>query len=175
MLLGRNPATRGREFKMKTYTCICGQLFFFENVTCVNCHRELGFLPDLLWLTSLDPEGDGLWRPTAEQARSRLYKKCQNYTESKICNWMIPQEVEEAFCASCRLDEIIPDLTVEENRNLWASTETAKRRLVYSLIRLKLPIANKKDDPQHGLAFRFLSDAANPDGSTAKVMTGHDQ
>jgi hypothetical protein len=175
MLLGRNPVTRGRGLRMKTYTCICGQLFFFENVACVNCRRELGFLPDLLWLTSLDPESDGLWRPTAEQARSRLYKKCQNYTEAKVCNWMIPQEVEEAFCASCRLNEIIPDLTSEENRNLWASTETAKRRLVYSLIRLKLPIANKKDDPQQGLAFRFLADAANPDGSTAKVMTGHDQ
>jgi len=160
---------------MKTYTCVCGQLMFFQSVTCVNCRRELGFLPGLLWLSSLDPADNGLWRPTAPQAGGQLYKKCQNYSEANVCNWMIPQrQPDEAFCLSCRLNEIIPDLTNEANRALWASTESAKRRLVYSLIRLKLPIASKKDDPEQGLAFRFLSDVTNPDGSTEKVLTGHD-
>lgn len=158
---------------MKTYTCVCGQLIFFQNAACMNCHRELGFLPKLLWLTSLDPAGGGLWKPTAKEAGGTLYRKCKNYSEAGVCNWMVEQE-EEAFCASCRLNEIIPDLSQEENRTLWARIEGAKRRLVYSLIRLKLPIANKKDDPQGGIGFRFLSDSVNPDGSTAKVLTGHD-
>jgi hypothetical protein len=167
---------RSESREVKTYTCACGQLIFFQNVTCVNCNRELGFLPDLLWLTSLDPVGNGVWRPTAVQAQSMPYRKCENYAVGHVCNWMIPQEEQEAtFCASCRLNEIIPDLSNEQNRGRWAKIENAKRRLVYSLIRLKLPIAPKKDDPQQGLAFRFLSDVVNPDGSASKVMTGHSQ
>ena len=159
---------------MKTYTCVCGQLIFFQNAACVNCSRQIGFLPDLLWLTSLDPADDGFWRPTAKEAGGALYKKCTNYAESGVCNWMVPQEAEEAFCESCRLNEIIPDLSSQENRDRWALTEGAKRRLVYSLLRLRLPIASKQDDPERGLAFRFLSDAVNPDGTSSKVMTGHE-
>jgi hypothetical protein len=88
---------------------------------------------------------------------------------------MIPQYEKDIFCASCRLDEMIPDLSDEQNRNLWARIENAKRRLVYSLIRLSLPVKSKKEDPQQGLAFRFLSDATNPMGGTSVVMTGHNQ
>src|SRR5271163_4798880 len=122
---------------MKTYTCSCGQLVFFQNVTCVNCKRELGFLPDSLQLTSLEPAGNDLWRPTAKQADGSLYKKCQNYAKEGVCNWMIPEpEQASSFCASCRLNEVIPDLSSEQNRNSWARIENAKRRLVYSLIRL---------------------------------------
>ena len=158
---------------MKTYTCACGQLIFFQNAACINCRRELGFIPESLWLTSLEPAGDGLWKPTAIEAGDAAVRKCKNYSEASACNWMV-QQGEEVFCASCRLNEIIPDLSREENRELWARIESAKRRLVYSLIRLKLPIASKKDDPQRGLGFRFLSDSVSPDGSTAKVLTGHD-
>lgn len=160
---------------MKTYTCVCGQLLFFQNVVCVNCKRELGFLPDSLWLTSLEPGSDNLWRPTAKAVRGALYKKCRNYAARQVCNWMVPLLENDEFCASCRLNEIIPDLSSDQNRNLWALIENAKRRLVYSLIRLKLPIASKKEDPQQGLAFHLLSDVVNPDGSTSKVLTGHDQ
>jgi hypothetical protein len=160
---------------MKTYKCVCGQLIFFQNATCLHCKRELGFLPDFLCLTSLDRANNGLWGPTAEEARGALYRKCQNYAEAGVCNWMIPQNERNTFCASCRLNEIIPDLTNEQNRSLWARIENAKRRLVCSLIRLNLPIQSKKDDPQQGVAFRFLSDVADPMGGTSVVMTGHDQ
>jgi hypothetical protein len=159
---------------MKTYRCVCGQLIFFQNAACLHCIRELGFLPDLLRLTSLDQVSNGLWQPSAEEARGALYKKCQNYAAAGVCNWMIPQNENESFCASCRLNEIIPDLSSEQNRNLWARIENSKRRLVYSLIRLNLPIQSKKADPQRGIAFRFLSDAANPASGAPTVMTGHD-
>jgi len=88
---------------------------------------------------------------------------------------MIPQSEKDLFFASCRLNEIIPDLSNEQNRSSWARIENAKRRLVYSLIRLNLPIQSKRDDPQQGVAFRFLSDVANPMGGTSAVMTGYDQ
>ena len=161
---------------MKTYTCVCGQLLFFQNVACVNCGRELGFLPGELRLASLEPAGNGNWQPTGiDRNAAVLYRKCRNYERAAVCNWMISeQETEDPFCVSCRLNEVIPDLSNDINRGLWALVEAAKRRVVYSVIRLNLPIANKKVDPQCGLAFRFLSDLVNPDGSTSKVLTGHD-
>ena len=41
---------------------------------------------------------------------------------------------------------------------LWRKIETAKHRLFYSLLRLGLPLENRADDPEHGLAFDFLAD-----------------
>ena len=164
---------------MKTYTCVCGQLLFFQNVACVNCRRELGFLPDLLWLSSLDPgqnQSDGsLLRPTAAEAAGKLYRKCQNYSSAQVCNWMVAQDESESFCVSCRLNEVIPDLSIPPNRDLWALIEGAKRRLVYSLLRLRLPVANKQADPERGTAFRFMGDQTSADGKITKVLTGHDQ
>jgi hypothetical protein len=163
---------------MKTFNCVCGELIFFENVACVVCERELGFLPDELVLSSLDPAGEGVFK--ANQSKGpQLYKKCRNYAKESVCNWMIP--VEEAkvsgqnhvFCVSCRLNQTIPDLSRAQNRGLWLRMEVAKRRLVYSLLSLKLPVAGKSDDPENGLAFAFLEDQTAADGSVTKVMTGH--
>jgi hypothetical protein len=167
---------------MKTFNCVCGELIFFENVSCVVCGRELGFLPDVLTLSSLDPAGDGLFKANDPQRGARLYKKCQNYAAESVCNWMIPAETPalhksgaepEVFCASCRLNQTIPDLSREQNRWLWLRMETAKRRLVYSLLSFKLPVASKIDDREKGLAFAFLEDQTKPDGGVEKVMTGH--
>ena len=162
---------------MKTYTCVCGQLIFFENVACVHCKRQLGFLPDLLWLTSLDPASDDLWRPTAPEGQGVLYRKCHNYTVENVCNWMVPQTAkEETFCASCRLNEIIPDLSSELNRALWGQIENAKRKThLQSDPIANYPSRSRKDNPQQGLSFRFLSDVVSPDGKTSKIMTGHNE
>ena len=165
---------------MKTYKCTCGRRIFFENVTCMACGRELGFLPDVLRLSSLAPAENGLFSADAGDAGSPLYKKCQNYAKESVCNWMIPVETPPgersgAFCASCRLNQTIPDMSRRQNHALWARMETAKRRLIYSLLNLKLPIANKTEDPQQGLAFAFLDDVVKPDGSVSKVLTGHEK
>jgi hypothetical protein len=160
---------------MKTYTCICGQLLFFENVTCVNCSREVGFLPDFIFASSLEAGENGTYLPTVAEAKGRVYKKCGNYANVGVCNWMIPAEnTNENFCVSCRLDTVIPNQSSPQNVLLWALTEAAKRRLVYSSLRLKLPLANKADDPEGGLGFRFMADTTNPDGSIARVITEHD-
>ncbi len=159
---------------MKTFTCVCGQLIFFHNVACVACHRELGFFPDRLLLGALEPDASGSFALSGDNSAAR-YKKCQNYLEHAVCNWMIPEEEsDESFCLSCALNEVIPNLSTEENRGLWATAELAKRRLIYTLLRLKLPLSSKAADPANGVAFRFLSDIQNSDGSVTKVMTGHD-
>ena len=47
----------------------------------------------------------------------------------------------------------------------------AKRRLVYSLLSLGLPLENRVDNPVHGLAFDFLADS---DASqAAPLLTVH--
>jgi hypothetical protein len=160
---------------MKTYTCTCGELLYFENVACVSCKRELGFLPDLICISSLDPAADGQYCANVPEAGKRLYKKCRNYIQAGVCNWMIPVENEkECFCISCRLDTVVPDLSIPRNVGLWALIEAAKRRLIYSALRLKLPLANRTEDPEHGLGFRFMADTVNPDGTTTRVITEHD-
>ena len=76
---------------MKTFQCVCGGLIFFENISCVICNRELGFLPDKLILSSLEAAGNGLFRASGSgRRRAELYKKCQNYAKQSVCNWMIP-------------------------------------------------------------------------------------
>ena len=56
------------------------------------------------------------------------------------------------------------------NVERWQALEAAKRRLVYALIRLGLPLESRQEDEARGLAFDFLADA-EPD---QPVMTGHD-
>jgi hypothetical protein len=163
---------------MKTFNCTCGELTFFENVSCVVCGRELGFLPHLLTLSSLETAGDGVYRTNDGGRGANLHRKCANYAKESVCNWMIPVEAQspqdaDEFCISCRLNQTIPDLTREGNRNLWLRMERAKRRLVYSLISFKLPVANKANDPQQGLGFEFLEDQTKPDGTVTKVLTAH--
>jgi hypothetical protein len=68
------------------------------------------------------------------------------------------------------LNRTIPPLT-DENLVLWQRIETAKHRLIYSLLRLHLPVAPKVNDEGPGLAFDFLSQI-NPDD---QIMTGHFQ
>lgn len=51
----------------------------------------------------------------------------------------------------------------------WQIIERAKKRLIYSLLRLNLPLATRNEDNVHGLSFRFLSETLAP----APVLTGH--
>ena len=56
-------------------------------------------------------------------------------------------------------------------REAWSKLETAKRRLIYTLLSLELPLTGKAEAPNGGLTFRFLAD---PETSGAPpVLTGH--
>jgi hypothetical protein len=153
---------------MKLFKCRnCGQTVFFENDHCESCGHCLGFLPGITRLSAVEPDGD-LWR-ALEGDPDRRYRFCAN-AQHGACNWLVPAEAAEDFCLACRHNQIIPDISLPENLPNWRKLETAKHRLFYALLRLKLPLANRVDDPEHGLAFAFL--AVAPD--TPKVMTGHD-
>ena len=76
------------------------------------------------------------------------------------CNWLIPALKQILYCQACELNRIIPDLTNEENLKRWKNIEIAKHRLVYSLLRLRLPVQKKIGDEETGIAFDFLADTS---------------
>ena len=157
---------------MKVFHCDhCGHLLFFENTQCVSCQHTLAYLPDLALVGSLDPAADGTWQSPLPAAAGRVYRLCGNYTAHQVCNWALPADDGNPLCLSCRLTRVIPDLAPPEHRVLWYKLETAKRRLVFTLLRLGLPVNNKADDPRCGLAFEFKADPSSP--GEPRVLTGH--
>jgi hypothetical protein len=155
---------------MRIFHCDhCENLVFFENTHCLRCGHLLAFLPDLMEIGSLDPAGEGTWQSPHPAAVGRTYRLCANYSGAQVCNWAVDARRDETLCAACQLTTTIPDLTVEGHQAAWYKLELAKRRLVYTLLNLHLPIAPRSRDPR-GLAFEFLADAA--DGQPP-VMTGH--
>jgi len=126
-------------------------------------------------LLKLDEER---WQATVS-ANKEIYRKCQNYTLNHACNWMVPETDKNHFCLSCRLSEIIPDLTKPENFDRWRRVESAKRRLIYSLFWLDLPLFDKSGDPQNGLSFQLAEDNEHYSefvtipSDSGQIKTGH--
>jgi len=126
-------------------------------------------------MVTLRPAENGSWLPVDENAPdSGAYRLCANYANDAVCNWAFRAESPETLCRSCGLTHTIPDLGDAPNKEAWAKLETAKRRLVYALLSLQLPLLSKVQDPQAGLEFKFLSDSAAPNGDESRVLTGHD-
>jgi hypothetical protein len=88
---------------------------------------------------------------------------------------MVPEDSPAVFCDACSLNQVIPDLSVAGNISLWRRIEAGKRRLVYGLMRLSLPIVSKGEDSKSGLAFAFLADASPVPTKTSGPVTGHAQ
>lgn len=151
---------------MKLYTCSkCNNYLYFENTSCVKCGHKLGFDSDSLQLVTLVEDKAGVFHDIKN--KKRRYKFCSNQ-QYQACNWLVPEKQEEPLCSACVLNRTIPPLT-EENLPLWRRIETAKHRLVYSLLRLHLPVSPKQEDEGPGIAFDFLTEI-NPED---KIMTGH--
>ena len=105
-------------------------------------------------LSALEPEGDA-WRALAQP--SRPHRFCANAAHD-ACNWLIPAIAADTFCSACRHNRTIPDLSQTQNLAAWRKLEAAKHRLFYTLLRLRLPLDTRAEDPEHGLAFDFLAD-----------------
>jgi hypothetical protein len=153
---------------MKLFKCqACGQVLLFENTRCEKCARRLGYLPRANLLTVVEPSGQD-WTPYGNSERA--YRFCLN-ADYDCCNWLIPADSPDRACAACRHNGTVPDLSQERNVRLWRKIELAKHRLIYSLLRLELPLRTRAEDPE-GLVFEFLDDHGVAIG--AKVLTGHD-
>ncbi len=165
---------------MRTFKCYCGNTLYFENSQCTACGRRLGFLPDVSTLSALEPSADGHWHALAPSAGGGEYRQCLNYSREQVCNWMVRRDDPAGFCLACRLNEVIPDLSQPDYRTYWHKIEMAKRRLLYTLYQLGLPVQGREQDAQRGLAFAFLAD---PDATSEfsdsfaegspPILTGH--
>jgi hypothetical protein len=151
---------------MKLSVCSCGQLLHFEHASCQRCGARLGFVPGTLELTELDPRDDGLVTPKGRPEET--WAPCVN-AAAIGCNWLVPAELGGAArCLSCRLNRNLADMSVPAHREKWRLLECAKRRLLYALMRFRLPVASARDGEPRGLAFDFLVGSRG-----APVMTGH--
>jgi len=139
---------------VRVFTCsTCHQLVFFENTQCVRCGSFLGFDPASREIVTL-PQGyggeDG-WHP------------CANADVAQ-CNWLVREP--GALCESCVLTRTRPgdgdDVGLEE----FAVAESAKRRLLFELGELGLPVEGA-EERENGLVFDLLSSEEKP------VSTGH--
>lgn len=159
---------------MKNFRCHCGQQIFFENTICNNCKRVLGYDPHLQQLLSLDQIGDNLWQIAGTLMSNHQYRLCHNYLEHKVCNWLVDTTESDNYCLSCRLTQTIPNLSIPQNIGRWAALESAKRRLIHTLLSLHLPIITKQQDAVKGINFVFIEDQRfNPNVAEEHVMTGH--
>ena len=133
---------------MRSFDCPkCGSLLFFENSHCLNCDSEVGFD-----------------RQTAAFVLATPGTRCAN-TVKAVCNWLVDTPGE--LCDSCDLTRTRPNDDDYEGMNAFARAEVAKRRLLYQLDDLKLPVVDRDEDPERGLAFDLLS------STEGRVTTGH--
>lgn len=165
---------------MKLCTCQgCGQIVFFENTTCERCRRRLGFCSETATILALEPAEAGTpspsegWLPFGATPEAPVRRFCSN-AQYDVCNWLVPEDRDQALCVACSFNHVIPDLSVAPNLERWRRLEQAEHRLIYSLMQLKLPLKTRLQDPVGGLEFDFPDDP--PDGDPSrKVLTGHDE
>lgn len=153
---------------MKLYSCSnCNNSLYFENSACLKCKHAVGFDASKFNLVTLKFSNNTY---SAVDKAENTYRFCANAV-SGTCNWLIPASAPSIFCTACQLNRTIPDIINAENQQRWKLIEIAKHRLVYSLLRLSLPVTPKLNpDSPEGIAFDFMADFS-PD---ARVMTGHD-
>jgi hypothetical protein len=152
---------------MRIFTCSsCQQTVFFENVQCTRCGRRLAYLPDKRILSTLEPEEGGLFKPLSPRATGK-YRLCKNQIDYGACNWLVPASDPHELCVACRMTlplEHGGERAIEH----WRRLERAKRRLLYTLDALGLPLESHLERPDRGLSFAFRADAEDE-----KVFTGH--
>lgn len=155
---------------MKKFLCQCDHEVRFEDTQCRKCTMELGFDSHTMSMVAVKPSGPNL----LVTPDNRQFKPCQNGTEYGVCNWLIPKhESDHTYCFGCRFNRTVPnqgdtELSSNGNRKRWQRLEQAKKRLLYSLMSLNLPLANGWSNPQSGLLFDFIEDTEE-----LKVTTGY--
>jgi len=152
---------------MKLFSCpACGQIVYFGNVRCERCGEALGYEPETNVMVALRGDDDRLVGSAGRHAGA-AWRYCANHAHD-VCNWLLPAGGTDTLCRACRHNVTIPDPSQPDNVALWRKVEEAKRRLLYTIRRLRLPLFDRGARGD-GLGFDFL----RSDDSRHKVMTGH--
>ncbi|GAA1877328.1 putative zinc-binding metallopeptidase [Pseudonocardia ailaonensis] len=134
---------------MRAFACPhCSSLVHFENSVCLNCGSEISYS-----------------RPDRAFVLTSTGRQCANL-ERAGCNWLVTGDGE--LCDCCALTRTRPADDDADGLAAFALTEAAKRRLLFQIDDLDLPLAGRREDPVGGLAFDLLSSAHE------QVVTGHE-
>ena len=130
---------------MRSFTCPkCGGLLFFENSLCLQCGSDVGFE-----------------RSSAEFVLATSETRCANAVLAE-CNWIAPNG---GLCDCCEMTRTRPNNSDANGLAAFALAEAAKRRLLFQLDDLALPVDADEQFP--ALEFDLLSSTDGP------VTTGH--
>jgi hypothetical protein len=134
---------------VRAFHCeVCGAELFFENSVCVTCGTAIGYSREQGTMAAVSTE-----RPI-----------CANLNRCG-CNWIADPTSSVGLCFSCTLTRTRPaDGDAVGLGQYWVA-EASKRRLIFGLDELHLPI--KVSDGYVGLAFELLS------SSQGKILTGY--
>jgi hypothetical protein len=131
------------------FTCpVCERLVTFESSECLHCASQLGYDPTTAAMRALQAGGP---------------QRCAN-AQLVACNWLAGSA--EELCSSCALTRTRPNDADRDGLGGLAEAEAAKRRLLFELADLRLPIVSWREQPG-GLAFDLLS------SEPTAVTTGH--
>ena len=154
---------------MKQFYCQCGQAVFFDSERCLSCGSRLGFDPQARVMVSVEPRGNR-W----QAANGQLFRLCDNTLRFDVCNWLVPEEQDHSLCLGCRYNRTVPDQENPKNKLRWQRLEEGKKRLLYTLMQLGLPLENGWDQPDSGLLFDFIEDErSNEAYAETFVTTGY--
>jgi hypothetical protein len=143
----------------------------FENVQCLTCGSPLAFSVTMRRIVVLvpgpaQPGGSGSTLEFRLAAGSPAERPCAN-ARVAACNWLAVEHDANGLCLSCRLTRTRPGDDDTVALTAFVRAEAAKRRLVYQLLDLGLPVLPWMDDAERGLAVDLLSSRDQP------VVTGH--
>ena len=106
-----------------------------------------------------------------DELENKNYTYCDNHKHD-VCNWLVEKSSNSEFCLACSLNRTIPHLLSAENLEKWKQIEYAKHRLVYQLLRFRLPVVSKMEDEFNGFCFDFIAKDDLPEESK-DIKTGH--
>jgi hypothetical protein len=130
---------------------VCDRLVTFESTCCLHCGSTLGFDPRSRSICALG--ADGASGP----------HRCAN-AQLAACNWLVSDP--STLCSSCALTRTRPNDADDSGLRGFAAAEASKRRLLFELTDMGLPVVGWQERPG-GLAFDLLSSESTP------VTTGH--
>jgi hypothetical protein len=139
---------------VRAFNCdVCNARIAFENVRCLTCGSALAY-------------SVSAGRVVVPSVSAPHERPCANELLA-ACNWLAPEEAPNGLCLSCRLTRTRPDDSDFDGLASFIRAEAAKRRLVYQLLDLGLPVVPWMDDRERGLAIDLLS------SRDQSVVTGH--
>jgi hypothetical protein len=142
---------------MKALHCRCGNRVHFENTVCLACGEALLFDP---LADEFVPAGDG----------NNVHPCAQR--ELIGCNWVAGTA--GGLCIACESTRTIPDLSDPENVKRLSVVEMAKRRMLRSLIQLRLWDCKPSVTPQQQpVTANPVFDLLAPVQDGPPIMTGH--